>query len=113
VAVLVSLASQSFGPQTRDLSFTVDVNATLIRVTFTHGDWPSGGPILRIDLLWNGISAGQFQTSGGPVRDKNGNPTGGTVVTTLQTAKPTGITSGTARIEVLQTFTSAIVVESF
>jgi hypothetical protein len=113
VAVLASLGSQSFSPQTRTIPFTGDINATLIRVTFTHPDWPEVGPVLQCELLWGGVSAGLFQTSGGIIRDKAGNPTGGTAETTLQVAKPPGFTSGSVRAQVLQTFTSSIMVESF
>jgi len=113
MTIRAQLGSQTFSPQTRTLPFSVNAGATRMVVTFTHGDWPEGGPVLRCELLWDGVSAGVFQTSGGVVRDKAGNPTGGTISTTLQAAKPAGVTSGVVRAEVLQTFTSSILVESF
>jgi hypothetical protein len=113
MTILVSLASQSFAPQTRNIPFTVAADVTQLVVTFTHGDWPEGGPVLRCTLLWGGVPAGNFTTSGGVVRDKAGNPTGGTIQTTLSTSKPPGFTSGVVEAVVLQTFISAILVESF
>jgi hypothetical protein len=113
MTVLVTVASQSFSPQTQNLAFSVAADATRILVTFTHPDWPEGGAVVRCELLWGGVSAGVFETSGGLIRDKAGTPIGGTTITTLQVSKPPGFTGGTARVQVLQTFTSAILVESF
>jgi hypothetical protein len=113
MTVLSSLSSRTFNPQTQDIPFTVAENATLIQVSFTHPDWPETGPVLQLDVQWGGVPGGVFTTSGGIVRDKAGNPTGGTMVTSLTVSKPPGQTSGSVRAQVLQTFTSAILVESF
>lgn len=113
MTVLASLNSQSFGVQSRDIPFSVNANVTLMRVTFTHPDWPSVGPVLQCELFWDGVSSGLFQTFGGVVLNKAGIPTGGTAETTLQVAKPPGLTNGVVRVKVMQTFTSAILVESF
>jgi hypothetical protein len=113
VAVLATLGSQSFAPQTRTIPFSVAADTTRIRVSFTHSDWPESGPVLQVDLQWDGIPMGRFTTGGGVIRDKAGNLTGGAIVTTIEVAKPPGLTSGVAEILVLQTFISAIMVESF
>ena len=111
MTVLVDLASQPWAVQTATLNFSVEAGATRIRVTFTRGDWPEGR-VMAAELLWGGVPAGLFTTSGGLVRDKQGNPTGGTMQTTYEAAKPPGVTSGTVRVQILQAFTSAILVES-
>ena len=113
MTILAQLGSQSFAPQTRTIPFSVAADATRILVSFTHPDWPEGGPVLRANVQWGGVPGGVFTTGGGVIRDKAGNPTGGTAVTTLSVPKPPGQTSGVAEVIVLQTFTSAIMVESF
>jgi len=112
MTILAQLGSQSFNPQDRDIPFTVAVGATRVQITFTHGDWPEG-PVLQFVPVWGGVAAGATQIGGGPLRDKAGNPIGGTRETAINVAKPPGRTSGTVQVRVLQTFTSAIRVESF
>jgi hypothetical protein len=112
MTVLVSVNERQISPQAQDLAFTAPIDATQIVVTLTHGDWPDG-VCARAEIMWGGVSSGVFQTSGGVVRDKAGNPTGGTMVTTRTCAKPAGITDGVARVEVLQTLRTAILVEAF
>jgi hypothetical protein len=112
MAVLASLSSRTFTPQVREFAFGIDADLTQLVVTLTHPDWPEG-ECVRIDVLWPDGRTGTFSTNGGPVTDKAGNPTGGTRSLTWTCHKPAGVTSGEARIEVVQTLTSAMLVEGF
>lgn len=116
MAILASVASKPYTPQVSSVPFTVAANATQILVTFTHPNtlavWPAG-PLVQIDIDWGNGSTGTFQTGGGVFTEKDGTPTVGNIITTMGTSKPPGVTSGTARITVLQTLTTAVLVESF
>lgn len=113
MTVLASLASQSFAPQTRTVPFSVNPALTRFRVTLTRPTWPEG-TCVRVSVQWDdGSDPGAFASSGGVVRDKTGTPTGGTQDLTWECSKPPGRGSGTLSIEVLQTLTTAVLVEGF
>jgi hypothetical protein len=113
MTVLASLSSRQFAPQTRDIPFTIGPNVERLRLTLTRPDWPEG-QCVRINVQWDdGSEPGVFETSGGVITDKAGNPTGGTRDLTWECGKPAGRAAGTARIEVLQTLTAAVLVEGF
>jgi hypothetical protein len=113
MTVLVQVPSQSFSPQQQNVPFSVAADATRLRITLTHpNNWPSV-PIVEFSVLWGGVSDGLTTISGGIIRDKAGVPLSGDVVMVREASKPPGFTNGVARVQVLQTFTSAILVESF
>lgn len=112
MTVLVSQNSRNYNPQVETVPFGVDAAATELKLMLTHPDWPEG-ECIRIDVSWPGGQTGQFSTGGGLVRDKQGNPIGGTAVLTWSCAKPAGATEGVANIEVVQQLTTAVLVESF
>jgi hypothetical protein len=113
MTILAQVASQSFSPQQRDVPFSVAIGATRLRLTLTHpNNWPSG-PIVEFSVLWGGAPDGLTTVGGGVMLDKAGVPLVGDVAMTREASKPTGFTNGVARVQVLQTFTSAILVESF
>lgn len=113
MTTLVSVASQSFGPQTRNLNFSVAANATRIQLTLTHPDWPQVPLLIHANLTWAGVDGGLFSCGGDLIRNKAGVPIGGTDVLTWSASKPPGLTSGTCNVQVLETLTTAILVESF
>jgi len=116
MTILANVSSRSYNPAGHTIPFTVNVNATRIETTFTHPNtlaaWPSG-PLISYEVLWGGVSQGQSTIGGGVRNDKLGVPIVGNVVTGFSTTKPPGITSGVVRVTVLQTLTTAVLVESF
>ena len=112
MAVIANASSQSFAPQKRVIPFSVAANLTLVTLTLTHPEWPTG-QVLALELFWGGVPAGQFRTSGGPRKNKDGSPRTAPYTTTFTTAKPPGLTSGEVHVTVLQTLTAAILVEGF
>jgi hypothetical protein len=110
LTVLASLTSRQFLPQTRDIPFTVGANLTRFVVTLTHPDWPEG-ECVRISVDFGNGFGGEWRLGGGVIRDKQGNPTGGTRDLVFTCNKPPDVTGGTVRVQVMQTLTSAVVVE--
>lgn len=116
MAVLASVTSRTYVPQTQVVSFTVDVNLTHVIVTFTHANtlvgWPVGA-LLQILWNWGNGGTGTNQTGGGTQTNKDGSPIAGSVSYTFGTTKPSGVTSGTVTVTNLQTLTTAVLVEGF
>lgn len=116
MAVLASVNSRSYAPQTQGVPFTVAAGLTQVTVTLTHANtlaaWPEGA---LVQLVWNWGTGGtgMNQTGGGAQIDKAGSPIGGAVVYTFGTTKPAGVTSGTVTVTNLQTITTAVLVEGF
>ena len=98
----------------QDNLFPFDVDATLTRLllTLTHPDWPEG-ECIRLQVFWGAVPGGQFSSGGGLVRDKAGNPTGGTKVLTWETNKPRDVVEGVLHIEIMQALRTAYLVEGF
>lgn len=101
MTVLINLASQSYGPQTANLAFSVASPEARFRITLSHPDWPAVDKLIEASVLWNGAPAENFSTGGAPAGD-----------TTRISRKPAGVTSGTVRIVVHQTLTTALLVEA-
>ena len=116
MTVLASVAQAAYAPSINNVPFTVDVNATQVQITLTHPNtlaaWPLG-PLVKFDFDWGNGSTGTCSIEGGIRNDKTGVPIVGNVVTTFATSKPPGVTAGTARVTVLQTLTTAVLVEAF
>lgn len=113
MALLLSLSEREFTPQTRNFALSIDPSITEFRVTLQHPDWPEG-ECVRCNVDWNGdISSGTVSLGGGVVRDKQGNPTGGTMTTVWTCRKPSGVIGGTCNLRVMQTLTSAVLIEGF
>ena len=112
MAVLAQLSERNFPAQDNTLDFTVDAAATLLRVSLEHPDWPEG-ECIGIRITWPTGDTGEFSSSGGPVTDKAGNPTGGTETLVWNCNKPAGVTSGTAHVRAIQALRSAALVEAF
>lgn len=101
MTVLIDIPSQSYGPQTANLAFSVAAPAAKFVITLSHPDWPIVNKLLEASIVWNG----------GPTEKSS---TGGTLAgdTTRVSNKPAGVTSATVRIVVYQTLTTAIKVEA-
>lgn len=113
MALLLSLSERSFAPQTRNFSLSVDPQITEFRVTLQHPDWPEG-ECVRCNVDWDGDApSGTVSLGGGVVRDKAGNPTGGTMTTVWSCRKPAGVSGGTCNLRIMQTLTSAVLIEGF
>lgn len=82
MALLNEVSSRQYNPNQRpEVTLAVNPGATIITITITRGDWPEG-PCLEYDILWGGVPDGSTIIGGGVVRDKAGNPTGGTMQVT-------------------------------
>lgn len=117
MAVLASINSRTYAPQTQVVPFTVAANVTQVVVTLTHANtlaaWPAG-PLVQMFWRWGiGDGTGTNQTGGGTQTDKSGALIVGNVVYTFGTTKPAGVTSGTVTVTNLQTLTTAVLVEGF
>lgn len=113
MTILLSLPASSFAPQTQDFVLSVAPEIQEFRVSLTHGDWPEG-ECIRCDVLWDGGAAtGQVRLGGGVVRDKAGNPIGGTKTTTWSCYKPAGVTGGTRHLQIVQALNTAVLIEGF
>lgn len=116
MAVLASINSRTYTPQTQVVPFTVDIAVTQVVVTLTHANtlaaWPAG-PLVQIFWNWGNGGTGTNQTGGGIRNDKAGVPVVGNVAYTFGTTKPTGVTSGTVTVTNLQTVATAVLVEGF
>jgi hypothetical protein len=111
VAVLFQASSRQYNPNQRpEATLAVNPGATRITFTVTRGDWPEG-PCLEYDILWSGVPDGATIVGGGVVRDKAGNPTGGTMQVTRTSNVRGGATEFTARVRFIQRLTGAILVE--
>jgi hypothetical protein len=116
MTVLVSLNSRSFAPQVSTIPFSVDAAATQVQVTLTHPNtlaaWPDG-PLYQLDWDFGSGSTGTNSGGGGVRANKDRTPITGAVAMTFGTSKPPGVTSGTVTVTVLQTLTTALLVEAF
>lgn len=113
MAQLLSLSERTFNPQIRNFTLSVDADITEFRVLLTHPDWPEG-ECIRCNVDWTGdVPSGQISMGGAVVRDKQGNPTGGTMTTVWTCRKPAGVTSGACNLRVMQTLTTAVLIEGF
>lgn len=116
MTILASVNPRTYAPQVSVVNFAVAANVTAVLVTMTHAntltDWPAG-PLVQMDWDWGNGSTGTFQTGGGIRNDKSGVPVVGNVSTTFGTTKPPGIAAGKVTITILQTLTSAVLVEGF
>lgn len=112
MTVLIDVGERNWNAQDNTFPFTVDAVATRLKLTLTHPDWPEGDCV-HIDVTWPNGHTGTFSSGGGVVRDKAGNPTGGTTILTWTCNKPPGVTSGTARVQTMQALRSAVLVEAF
>lgn len=101
MAVLVSRNQRSYTPQTVSLPFTVSAGVRMVMVTLTRPSWPAG-VVIRGRVVWANGEETQAEFIGD-----------GTLPAKVGTGVPTGVTSGTAFVEVLQNVTTAITVESF
>jgi hypothetical protein len=110
--ILFSRNNAVFQPGSNSLPFSVDAAVTQITITLEHGDWPEG-PCFSLMIDWGTVQTGLFSCGGGLVRDKAGNPTGGTMRVTWTCYKPAGITAGTVHLTVLQRINTAVLVEGF
>lgn len=110
--VLVDLAERNWPAQDNDFPVVFEAGWTRIRLTLVHPDWPDG-ECIRMNVLWSSGDVGQFSSAGGIVRDKAGNPTGGTKTLIWDCPKPEGVTDATIRVSVLQGLRSAVLVEAF
>jgi hypothetical protein len=113
VTVLLSVASQAYSAGSQSLPFTVAANATQLVVMLTHPDWPVVNPLIQYEVLWGGVSDGLTSIGGGLIQGKGGTHPGGTDALVRSVSKPPGLTSGTVRVQVFATLTTAILVESF
>lgn len=117
MAILATINSKTYTPQTQVVPFTVAANVAQVIVTLTHANtlaaWPAG-PLLQIFWRWGiGDGTGTFQTGGGVTTLKNGSPDPAAQATTFGTTKPPNVTSGTVTVTNLQTLTAAVLVEGF
>lgn len=112
MTILAQTPERNQPPQDNLFPFAVDPALTTITVTLDHPDWPEG-ECIRLEVWWDGVPGGQFSASGGIVRDKAGNPTGGNQVLTWTCHKPRDVANGEAHIQVMQAFRTAILVEGF
>lgn len=116
MTVLASLSNRTFTPNVNVIPFSVAANATLVQITLTHANtlaaWPDG-PLYQFDWDFGNGSTGKNSGDGGIRNGKTGLPIPGNIVTTFGTSKPPGVTSGTVTVTVLQTLTTAVLVESF
>lgn len=116
MAVLTSIASQTYPAQTQVLPFTIDGSLTRVVITLTHANtlaaWPAG-PLVQTFWNWGNGSTGTNTTGGGRQTNKDGSFITGTVAYTFGTTKPAGVTSGTVTVTNLQTLTTAVLVEGF
>jgi hypothetical protein len=101
MTVLIEIPSQSYAPQTANLAFSVASPAAKFRITLTHPDWPLVNKLIEASVVWAGSKPELFSTGGTLAGD-----------TTRTSLKPAGVTSGTVRIKVFQTLTTALLVES-
>jgi hypothetical protein len=111
VTILVSAPNQQYNPQSRQLSFSIAANFTLLTVHLLRGDWPDG-PCVRFKVSWPTYDTPETTISGGPVVNKDGTPRAGTLDSSFTVNKPVGVTSGIAMIDVLQTISTALEVEA-
>lgn len=93
-----------------EIPFALSNGETNIIITATHGDLPDGVCFIA-ELVVDGGSRGMYQSSGGVVRDKLGNPTGGTIET-IVVMPLDGATSGVIRVANPQTITTALKIEA-
>lgn len=113
MSILLSLSERGFTAGPRNFALSVDPGITEFHVTLVHPDWPEG-ECVRCNVDWDGdVPSGTVSLGGGTVRDKAGNPTGGTMTTKWVCRKPAGITGGTCNLRVMQTLTSAVLIEGF
>jgi hypothetical protein len=113
MTVLASLSSRTFNPQIQDVSVSPATLAglTAIDVTLTHPEWPSG-LCFTAEVLWDGVSGGVFTTGGGPRGQKGGGfLPAATLESTIWTTNIRPFTTCTLRVTILQTLTSALLVE--
>jgi hypothetical protein len=116
MTVIASLSNRAFAVNEHVIPFSVAVNATRLQITLTHANtlaaWPAGS-LYKFDWSFGGQSTGQNTGSGGIRNDKAGSPVAGNVATAFSAPKPLGVTSGIVTITVLQSLTTAALVESF
>jgi hypothetical protein len=113
VAVLAQINERSWTPQTQDVSVNPATLAGLstVDVTLTHPEWPNG-PCFTAEVLWDGVSGGVFTSSGGPRGQKGGGTLpAATLTSTVWTTRIRPFTTCTVRVTILQTLTSALLVE--
>lgn len=72
MAVLLSIAQQSYNVGTRQFTPTLGANKREIRATFTRVGWPAG-PCLRLTYFYpDGTLAGSVTFDGGNTLDRSG-----------------------------------------
>ena len=101
MTILIDIPSQTYGPQTANLAFSVASAPATFRITLSHPDWAQVDKLPEASVRWAGAPEENFSTGGTLAGD-----------TTRSSRKPAGVTSGTVRIVVHQTLTTAILVES-
>lgn len=112
MTILVDVSERNWPAQDNSFPFAVDAAATRLQLTLEHPDWPEG-ECVHIRITWPTGDTGEFRCSGGVVRDKAGNPTGGTTQLTWNCYKPVGVMEGDAHVQTMQALRSAVLVESF
>lgn len=113
MAVLFQRNNAVFQPGTDNFPVSIAGDITQIQVALEHRDWPEGD-CFAVDVTWsNGSNTGTFTCGGGVIRDKAGNPTGGTSVTTWTCNKPAGVTAGVVNFVAMQRISTALLIEGF
>jgi len=111
MAILLNLPSTTYAVNTQKVAVNLSQSITQVEISLTHFDWPTG-PCIEYEVFWSGVSAGKTTIGGGVVRDKAGNPTGLSTVTTINNGVPYGFSTCHVSVSVLQSLTTAILVES-
>jgi hypothetical protein len=113
MTVLANVSSRAWTPQMQNVSVTPAQlsGVSSITVTLPHPEWPSGA-CFTAEVFWDGVSGGKVTQGGGPRGQKGGGtlPSGDiTSPTWNTTVRP--FTTCSVRIVLLQSLTSAILVE--
>jgi len=111
MAILLNLPSTTYAVNTQKVAVNLGQSITNVLITLTHFDWPTG-PCIEYEVFWSGVSAGKTTIGGGVVRDKTGIPTGLSMITTVNNGVPGSFSTCHVSVSVLQTLTTAILVES-
>lgn len=108
MAVILNVVSAQYSVGSHDLPISVAANITQLMVTLTRESWPAGA-IGSAKVTWSDGSFGSASFVGGTRLDKFGQPR---TFERVSVSKPRGITDGTVSVVVLQTLTTAVLVEA-
>ena len=100
MAILASVASASYAPQTVTIPFVLTGSPTRIQITLNRAGWPAG-LVAKAGVAWTNGNTGNAWVYGGP---------DGTLVQAM--AVPVGATQGTVTVVVVQTVATSILVEA-